>query len=81
MNNLKLRYKRKERKLTQAEIAQEAGITRSYYSMIERGVFSPSVKCAKKIARILQMSWKEIYPDEYEFRERDREPRNDGLIG
>ena len=35
--------------LTQAEIARRCGITQQYYSNIERGKISPSIKLAQKI--------------------------------
>ena len=42
--------KRKAKKLTQKEVAEEVDITGSYYSMIESGLRTPSYKTMKKIA-------------------------------
>lgn len=43
--------------LTQEEVAHRTGITRQFYSMIENGERTPSVKVAKKIASALGIDW------------------------
>jgi Predicted transcriptional regulators len=43
--------------LTQEEVAQQSGITRQFYGMIESGERTPSVKVAKKIAAVLGFDW------------------------
>ena len=43
--------------LTQEEVAHRTGITRQFYSMIENGERTPSVKVAKKIASTLGVDW------------------------
>ena len=57
-------YKRRmELNLTQEEIAKKAGITRPYYSMIENGRQDPSLKLAKKIAKILRSGVDALFYD------------------
>jgi len=43
--------------MTQEEVADKAGVKRQYYSMIENGGRTPSVKVAKKIGKILNFNW------------------------
>lgn len=49
--------KRKHLKLTQEEVANIAGITRSYYTQIESGSKRPSPIVAQKIAELLNFDW------------------------
>lgn len=39
------------------EVAEQAGISRQYYGMIENGDRNPSVDVAKKIAKVLKFDW------------------------
>ena len=48
MVNKLLEEKRNELKMTQEEVADKAGITRAYYSMIEAGKKTPSPKSPKE---------------------------------
>lgn len=50
--------------MTQAEVAKQVGITQQMYGMIENGERRPSVKTAKKIARVLDFDWTLMYQDE-----------------
>ncbi|MDP3460071.1 MAG: helix-turn-helix transcriptional regulator [Hyphomonas sp.] len=57
-----LRKYRKERGLSQEELADEAGLHRTYISGVERGVRNPSVLVLEKIARPLNIPvWKLLY--------------------
>ncbi|MFE4896606.1 helix-turn-helix transcriptional regulator [Peribacillus butanolivorans] len=49
--------KRTKANLTQEEVATQADIKRPYYTQIESGVRSPSVKVAKEIAEIIGFDW------------------------
>ncbi|MCM3168994.1 helix-turn-helix domain-containing protein [Peribacillus frigoritolerans] len=49
--------KRNKVNLTQDEVATQANIKRPYYTQIESGVRSPSVKVAKEIAEIIGFDW------------------------
>lgn len=48
-----LRTARRAKRLTQAQIAVQAGIGRQHYIHIERGERTPSLKVALALARIL----------------------------
>lgn len=50
--------------LTQAEMAQRIGKTRTCYANIETGVRRPSVETAKKIASVLEFDWTKFYEDQ-----------------
>lgn len=52
---------RHEKGLTQEQVAEQAGITRSYYTRIENGDHKVPVETAKRIAAALQMSWTLFY--------------------
>lgn len=60
-NNLK--YIRKQKKLTQEQLAQLIGISRPYLSEIERGRTNPSVKITLKIANVLNVPVETIFYD------------------
>jgi len=46
------------------EVSKQAGISESYYSMIESGSRNVSVEVAKKIAAVLGFEWTRFYQDE-----------------
>lgn len=48
----------------QEEIANLSGISRSYYTLIELGRKTPTVKVAKSIATHLKFNWTLFYEDE-----------------
>lgn len=52
---------RKERKMTQQQIAEILGITRSFYGMIETGDRNPTLDLAKRIAELFQVDIEEIF--------------------
>lgn len=52
---------RKDKGYTQLEVAEKAGIDRSYYVHIERGNRTPSFKVAMNIANILGKRVDEIF--------------------
>lgn len=52
---------RKKINLTQNDIANELGITTSYYGMIEQGTRTPSLVLAKKIAMFFGKNIEEIF--------------------
>ncbi len=51
-----VRYFRKEQKLTQAKLAEKAGISRNYLTEIETGVKNGSVSAIKKLSEALGVS-------------------------
>lgn len=54
---------RKEKKMTQENVARETGISRTAYAMYEYGKRNPTVKTAKKTARILGFDWTRFFDD------------------
>lgn len=42
---------------THEQVADGAKLSRSYYTNIENGLKTPSVKAAKSIARVLNFQW------------------------
>lgn len=50
--------------MTQDEIAAQSGISRSYYTHIEKGNKTPTVNVAKKIAQILNFKWTLFFEDD-----------------
>lgn len=55
---------RKIKNFTMAEVAASAGISESYYSMIESGNRGVSVPTAKKIAEVLGFEWTKFFEDD-----------------
>ncbi len=53
---------RKEIGLTQEEFAEKLNISRTHIGHIEQGRKSPSLKLMEKIARVLKVKVKEIFP-------------------
>lgn len=56
-----LKKLRKEKGLTQKELAEKASITREYLSDLERGKYECSIKVARLLAMELGCDWTEIY--------------------
>lgn len=50
--------------LTQAELADQVGIARSYLSDIERGVSDPSARIAKRICEVLGKPFEVVFGDQ-----------------
>jgi len=55
-----VRTQRKERGLSQEQLALEAGMKRSYLSELERGTRNPSVRALGRIAEALQIEAAEL---------------------
>ncbi|WAM36575.1 helix-turn-helix domain-containing protein [Caldicellulosiruptor acetigenus] len=52
----KIRHLRKEKGLTQKELAKLTGISQSYISELEAGIkTNPSIEIAKRIAEVLEI--------------------------
>lgn len=52
---------RKQRGLTQVEVAEKVGISQPSLCDIERGVTSPRPDTAKKIAEVLDFPWTKFF--------------------
>lgn len=62
MNDLK--SVRLGKALTMKTVSAQAGITDSYYCLIESGKRRPSVEVAKRIAHVLGLNWTEFFKEE-----------------
>lgn len=58
-----LREYRKKKDFTQEEAACLSGISRSYYTHIEQGTKTPTVKVAKEIASVLNFDWTLLFEE------------------
>ena len=54
---------RKEKSLTQTQVATQCGISRQYYSFIEKGERVCPVRTARKIAAALGFDWQRFYEE------------------
>lgn len=50
-----LKTAREKAGLTQAELAERAGVTRAYYADVERGRYTPSLRVLSKLSEILNI--------------------------
>jgi transcriptional regulator with XRE-family HTH domain len=64
----KIRKLRKQKKLSQEALANEAGINSNHLSRLERGVFQPSIEVLKKLALTLEVNVDSLLSDEDEDR-------------
>jgi len=60
----RLKVLRAERDWTQANLADELGVSRQTVNAIEKGKFDPSLPLAFKVARLFEMSIEDIFRDE-----------------
>ncbi|WP_035502458.1 helix-turn-helix transcriptional regulator [Parageobacillus thermoglucosidasius] len=66
-----LKELREKKGMTQSQVAENCEISRSYYTHIENGTKTPTVKVAKKIASVLDFSWTIFFKDECFFKEQN----------
>jgi len=64
--SLKLKVLRVQAGLTLEELAQQTELTRSYLSKLERGVSTPSVSSALRIAKALRVNVEELFAESHE---------------
>jgi putative transcriptional regulator len=57
----KLKDRRTELGLTQAELAEKVGVTRKTVNTVENGVFTPSATLAIKLAKALDVSVEQLF--------------------
>ncbi len=53
---MRIRYLRKEKKMSQLELALESEVNKNYISDLERGCRNPSILVLEKIAKALDVS-------------------------
>lgn len=61
-----LKQIRVAKNMTIRKVCDLAGISESFYCMIENGERRPSVETAKKIAAVLGFDWTMFFPDKEE---------------
>lgn len=59
-----LRSARQAKGLSVISIATKVGVSRQFYSMVERGERRPSPEKSKKIAAVLDFEWTKFYEDQ-----------------
>jgi transcriptional regulator with XRE-family HTH domain len=59
----RLRTARQDKGLTQAQVAQGAGIADNHYALIERGERNPTITTLMSIMRVLEVTPSEILSD------------------
>jgi len=59
----RLKILRAERDWTQANLADELGVSRQTVNAIEKGKFDPSLPLAFKVARLFESSIEDIFQD------------------
>ena len=52
---IKLKKIRQQRKLTQGELAERAGVTREYVARLEAGRYDPSLSTIERLAKALRV--------------------------
>lgn len=57
----RLKDRRSEFGLTQAELAEKVGVTRKTVNTVENGVFTPSATLAIKLAKALGLSVEQLF--------------------
>lgn len=57
-----LQQVRRQRNLTQSEVAKHAGTTVNHYAKIERGEVMPSLKTLEKIVKALGVKSSDVLP-------------------
>ena len=57
----RIKEKRSELGLTQAELAERVGVTRKTVNTVENGVFVPSTLLALKLAKALSVQVEELF--------------------
>ena len=66
MKNLKMKERRMELGLRQAELAKMVGVARQTISLIESGEFNPSIRLCIAICRALKVTLNDLFWEEEE---------------
>lgn len=64
MRNLRIKFRRIELNISQAELAKKAGVTRQTIGMIESGEFNPSLKLCLSICWALGLTLNDLFWEE-----------------
>ena len=66
MKNLKLKFARMEKDISQIELAKRVGVTRQTIGMIESGDYNPTLKLCLAICKELNKTLDELFWEEDE---------------
>ena len=69
----RIRYFRHLRKLSQEQLALQAGINPAFLGHLERGLKSPTITTLEKLIRALDISFEELFSNEMPTPDQDRE--------
>ena len=69
MRNLKVKFRRIELDMSQAELAKKTGVTRQTIGLIEAGEFNPSLKLCIAICKALGVTLNDLFWEENENEE------------
>ena len=58
---MRIKYLRRLKRMSQEDLALEAGVNKNYLSDLERGERNPTVKILEKIARALDINLQELF--------------------
>lgn len=72
MRNLKMKFRRIEREMSQSELAEKTGVTRQTIGLIEAGEFNPSLKLCIAICKALDVTLNDLFWEDEE-NETDKE--------
>ena len=62
--NLNLKEIRKEKGITQQQLAKSSGVSQSQIARYESGERQPRPKVAQKLGKVLEFDWKEFYEED-----------------
>lgn len=58
---MRIRYLRKQKNMSQEDLALECGVNKNYLSDLERGTRNPTVKVMEKIAKALEIDLSTLF--------------------
>lgn len=66
MKNKKMKMARIEAEMSQADLADEVGVTRQTIGLIESGKFNPSLRLCIDICRVFKKTLNDIFWEEHD---------------
>lgn len=75
-NPITLRLLRREKQLSQDEVAKQLGVSRQTIFAIETGRSEPSLSLALKICSLFDMAIEELFADEFDIKTNDQKENN-----
>ena len=75
----RIRYFRHLRKLSQEQLALQAGINPAFLGHLERGLKSPTITTLEKLVKALDITFEELFAEETPAPDQDRENAMDRL--